>query len=108
MSKSRARYLSELIEPTGEVDTTYNVFTANATLVSNSRNIVNSASDLTMTLPASPDAGDRIIVSNQGTGVVTLDRNGNNILSTAEDGTLNTGTSTEIVYIDATIGWSEL
>lgn len=62
----------------------------------------------TVTLPASPSAGDTVIISNVGTGVITVGRNGSNINSAAEDGTLNADASTQLVYVDATIGWKEL
>ena len=84
------------------------VYTSNQTLTAGTSSVVNSASNLTMTLPASPAVGDTLVISNQGTGTVTVGRNGNNIKSLAEDGTLNAGTSTQLVYVDATIGWGEL
>ena len=84
------------------------VYTSNQTLTVGTASIVNSASDLTMTLPSTPSVGDSLIISNQGTGTVTVARNGNNILSLAEDGTLPAGSSTQLVYIDVTIGWGQL
>lgn len=84
------------------------IYTTSQTLTAGTQSVVNSASATTMTLPASPAAGDTLIISNQGTGTVTVGRNGNNIKSLAEDGTLNAGTSTQLVYVDATIGWGEL
>lgn len=84
------------------------VYTANQTLTVGTASIVNSASNLTMTLPSTPSVGDSLIISNQGTGTVTVDRNGNNIKSLAENGTLNAGSSTQLVYVDATIGWGEV
>ena len=84
------------------------IYTTNQTLKAGTLSVVNSASDLTMTLPASPAAGDTLTIRNSGTGTVTVGRNGSNILSLAEDGTLNAGTSTQLVYVDATIGWDQL
>jgi hypothetical protein len=84
------------------------IYTTNQTLKAGTVSVVNSASDLTMTLPASPVAGDTLTIRNSGTGTVTVGRNGSNILSLAEDGTLNAGTSTQLVYVDATIGWDQL
>ncbi len=86
----------------------FNIYTTNQTLKAGTVSVVNSASDLTMTLPASPVAGDTLTIRNSGTGTVTVGRNGSNILSLAEDGTLNAGTSTQLVYVDATIGWDQL
>lgn len=90
---------------------TYNdwqIKTANYTCVADDQIIVNSAGTTTMTLPASPTAGDSVVISNQGAGVCTVGRNGSNIKSLAEDGTLNSGNSTQLVYVDGTIGWGEL
>jgi len=39
---------------------------------------------------------------------VTVARNGSNIDSTAEDGTLNAGSSVQLVYAGSTIGWHSL
>jgi hypothetical protein len=86
----------------------FDVYTTNQTLEAGTVSTVNSASDLTMTLPASPVAGDTLTIRNSGTGTVTVGRNGSNILSLAEDGTLSAGTSTQLVYVDATIGWDQL
>lgn len=62
----------------------------------------------TVTLPATPSVGDTVVIANVGAGVVTVGRNGSNINSLAEDGTLNADTSTQLVYIDGTIGWKEI
>ena len=40
--------------------------------------------------------------------VVTIGRNSSNINSTADDGELTTGLSTQLVYVDGTIGWKEV
>ena len=62
----------------------------------------------TITLPASPSAGDTVILSNAGAALVTIGRNSSNINSAAADGTLPTGNSTQLVYVDATVGWFEV
>ena len=82
--------------------------TANYTMVSGDQIIVNKTTALTMTLPASPSAGDVVTVKATGGGTVTIGRNSSNINSTAADGTLNNGFSTQLVYVDGTIGWLQL
>jgi len=63
--------------------------------------------NLTLTLPGSPDAGDSIKISNlSGVATCVVARNGNNIMATATDLTLdNAVASFELVYTDATNGW---
>lgn len=62
---------------------------------------------LTLTLPASPTAGQYIGVQNRsGTTTCVIARNGNNIMGTAEDMTvdvINAGFT--LYYIDSTQGW---
>jgi len=70
--------------------------------------IVNSGSAVTITLPASPTAGQTVVMKNRGAGLVTVGRNSSNIESTASDGSLGTGASTQLVYVDGTIGWEQL
>jgi hypothetical protein len=70
--------------------------------------IVNSSSAVTITLPASASAGNTVIVKATGGGTVTLGRNSQNINSTAADGTLSSGSSTQLVYVDGTIGFLEI
>ena len=70
------------------------------------RNYVLTAS-LTLTLPASPSPGDRVGVQNSSaTTTSIIARNGSNIMSLAENMTLdllNTGIT--LMYADATRGW---
>jgi hypothetical protein len=63
--------------------------------------------NLTLTLPVSPAAGDSIKISNlSGVATCVVARNGNNIMATAADLTLdNAVASFELVYTDATNGW---
>ena len=70
--------------------------------------IVNSGSAVTITLPASPSAGETVVLKNRGAGLVTVGRNSSNINSTASDGSLATAASTQLVYVDGTIGWEQL
>jgi hypothetical protein len=62
---------------------------------------------LTLTLPASPTAGDTISVSNlSATTTAIIARNGNKIMNLAEDLTidrLNAGI--ELTYTNVTYGW---
>ena len=70
--------------------------------------IINSASAFTVTLPAG-SAGNTVIICNAGAGAVTVGRNGSQkINSAAEDGTLAQGASSQLVYVDDTIGWFEI
>jgi hypothetical protein len=62
---------------------------------------------LTLTLPASPEVGDSIKISNRsGTTTCVLGRNGNNIMGSASDLTLDTASASfELIYSGATQGW---
>src|SRR5210317_1602977 len=90
-------------------DTT--VKTASFTGVAGVGYFVNTTSGaITVTLPASPDAGAVIAVKDYAktfdTNNVTLARNGSNIGGQAVDATLSTeGLAVTLVYVDATQGW---
>jgi len=84
------------------------VKTADYTAVTRDQIIVNSASARTITLPASPAAGNVVFIKNAGTGAVTVGRNGSKINSQTQDGTLAADAGATLVYVDATIGWKEL
>lgn len=62
---------------------------------------------ITLTLPASPTAGDRVsVVNRSGTATPVIGRNGQNIMGLAEDMTLdNSNAAITLVYADATRGW---
>jgi hypothetical protein len=62
---------------------------------------------LTLTLPASPAAGNWVAVQNSsGTATAVIDRNSSNIMSLAENMTIdNTTASFTLVYADSTRGW---
>lgn len=76
------------------------------TTASNGTAYVLTAS-LTLTLPATPAAGDCVFVHDtSGSGTCVIGRGGENIMSAAEDMTLNTGYPyLWLVYADATRGW---
>jgi len=78
---------------------------------SNRDYVVATAGGITITLPASPSAGDTVVVKD-GTGAAattsfTVARNGENIASSATDLTFDKNFA-EIVmtYVDASIGWT--
>jgi len=78
------------------------------TAVTRDQLIVNSSSTVTITLPASPSAGNVVFIKNAGTGAVTVGRNGSKINSTTDDGSLAADAGATLVFVDATIGWKEL
>jgi len=90
-------------------DTT--VKTSGFTAVSGVGYFVNTTSGaITVTLPASPSAGDVVAVKDYAntfdTNNVTLARNGSNIGGSAIDATLSIeGLAVTLVYVDATKGW---
>jgi len=85
--------------------------TSNFTAVSGNGYFVDTTSGaITVTLPASPSAGDVIAFKDYAntfdTNNVTLARNGSNIGGQAYDATLSTeGLAVTLVYVDATKGW---
>lgn len=66
-----------------------------------------ATASLTLTLPASPTAGDVIGFSNQSnTYTCVIGANGKNIMSSAQDLKVNISpTSFQLQYVDATRGW---
>jgi len=70
--------------------------------------IVNSASAVTITLPASASAGNTVIIKVTGGGTVTVGRNSQKINSTAADGTILSGSATQLVFVDSTVGFLEI
>jgi len=86
----------------------WEIKTGNATAEAGDQFIVNSSSATTITLPASSSAGDTVIIKATGGGTVTIGRNSQNINSTAADGTLLSGSSVQLVYVDGTIGFLEV
>ena len=86
---------------------TTNVITSNTTATKGNHYYINGAT-LTLTLPASPSVGDEVRLSEvAGNTDCILARNGSNIMSTAEDLTLDTAyVVLSVRYVDATIGWA--
>ena len=84
------------------------VLTTTATLASGGQYICNSATAFTVTLPASPTIGDTVIICNAAAGLVTVDRNGENINSASVNNTLPNGNSTQLVYTSSAIGWFQV
>ena len=85
----------------------YNVSVISTSSLASKNTLYVLKGDLTLTLPSSPDAGDSIKISNlSGVATCIIARNGNNIMATAADLTLdNAVASFELVYTDATNGW---
>ena len=87
------------------------VVTSNTTMVSGKGYFVNTTSSaITMTLPASPSAGDYVAIKDYAatfqTNNLTIARNGSNIQGAANDSTIDTTrASVVLVYADSTKGW---
>ena len=99
---------SKLAAGAGGAFNDFAIKTGAYTAVTRDQLIVNSSSAVTITLPASPSAGNVVFIKNAGTGTVTVGRNGSNINSTADDGSLAADAGATLVYVDSTIGWKEL
>ena len=86
----------------------FEILTSNKSMEASGQYVSNSSSTLTHTLPSGV-AGATIILSNVGSGAVTVARTSSQkIDSAAEDGTLNQGASVQFVYVNDTIGWHTL
>ena len=96
---------------TGTVDWDTTAKTASFTAVSGNGYFVNTTSGaITVTLPASPSAGDIVAVADYAgtaaTNNITIGRNGSNIEGAAGNGVIdNNRDSITLVYVDATQGW---
>ena len=99
---------SKLAAGAGGAFNDFAIKTTAYTAVTRDQLIVNSGSAVTITLPASPAAGNVVFIKNAGTGVVTVGRNGSKINSTADDGSLAADAGATLVYVDSTIGWKEI
>ena len=92
------------------VFSTPQIVNANYSTTSGKFLVVDTAG-ITITLPATPTAGDYVVVKD-GTGAAatssfTIARNGSNIASSGTDLTFNKNfAEITMTYIDGTIGWS--
>ncbi|OUW83691.1 MAG: hypothetical protein CBD78_00055 [Candidatus Thioglobus sp. TMED218] len=77
-------------------------------VVSGDQLYVTGSVAVTLTLPSSPSEGDTVVIKNSSTAVVTVDRNGSNIMSLAENGTINADGATQLIFANSTIGWDQL
>jgi len=99
---------------TGTVDWDTTAKTASFTAVSGNGYFVNTTSGaITVTLPATPSAGDIVSIADYTntfqTNNVTVARNGSNIGGVAADAFLSTeGQSVTFVYVDGTEGWKNV
>tara|TARA_R110001606_G_scaffold369092_1_gene525020 strand:- start:13 stop:732 length:720 start_codon:yes stop_codon:yes gene_type:complete len=92
---------------TGAVSTNYDaqVISTNTNALKNTVYVLTA--DLTLTLPASPVAGDSIKISNQSAvATCIIARNGSNIMGLALDLTLDDPTKNfELIFTNAAKGW---
>jgi len=99
---------------TGTVDWDTTAKTASFTAVSGNGYFVNTTSGaITVTLPASPSAGDIVSIADYTntfqTNAVTVNRNSEPIGGVASDAILSTeGQSVTFIYVDATEGWKNV
>ena len=99
---------------TGTVDWDTTAKTASFTAVSGNGYFVNTTSGaITMTLPASPSAGDIVAFKDYAgtfvTNNLTIARNGSNLDGNAGDKAIDTNnTSMSLVYVDGTQGWKSV
>jgi hypothetical protein len=99
---------------TGTVDWCTTIKTAPFTAVNGDGFFVNTTSGaITVTLPATPTAGDIISLKDYGstwqTNNVTLCNNGNKINGVCSTASLITqGQSVTLIYVDATKGWQDI
>ena len=79
---------------------------ASGTTLSPGELFVSTAATQTVTLPASPVAGDTVRIGVQDFTDTVVARNGENIMSTAENLTIDSANVTiTLTYINSTIGW---
>lgn len=80
------------------------VISTNTTTASGGTYVLTAS--LTVTLPATPTAGALVnIINRSGVNTCILARNGQNLMGLAEDMTLDSSGSLELVFSDSTRGW---
>ena len=100
----------DALESGGTLD--WQIKTAAHTAADGEKLLVDTTSAaVTITLPATPSAGDEVIVRDakrtSETNAITVGRNGSNIGGLAEDMTIQiNGIQAHLVYVDAGHGWS--
>ena len=99
---------------TGEVSWDTTVKTSDFTATSGIGYFVNAASGaITVTLPASPSAGNVVAVSDYNgsaeTNTITIARNSSNINGSASNISITkNNTAVQLVYVDSTTGWQNV
>jgi hypothetical protein len=82
------------------------VVTATSLTAAVNTHIYVSAATQTITLPASPSLGQRVLITVGDFVDTVVGRNGSNIMSLAEDLTMDTAyLSIQFIYTDSTRGW---
>ena len=89
---------------------TWSKITGNTTAVAGNGYAAIAVANLTLTLPATPSAGDEVwfvdAANKATTYTLTIARNGENIESVAQDLVANAdGAGFGLVYVDSTVGW---
>lgn len=92
---------------TKQKEFTPTVVTGNATATKDTRVILNGSA-ITLTLPASPSAGDTVAITEiGGNNNCIIGRNGSNIMSLGEDMTVDAAYAAfQLQYVNSTIGWA--
>ena len=88
----------------------WTIVTADGTTASSGDQIIcnHASTAFTVTLPSSPSPGNTVVFKNVGVATVTIGRNSKDIDSVAEDGTLLTDASVQLVFVNDTFGWVSL
>lgn len=95
----------DIVISSGAVSDTVSIISTNTTAVRYTTYVCTAT--LTLTLPASPTAGDWVQVSNRSTvATIVVGRNAQNIMGLAEDMTINIlNVGFKLIFADATRGW---
>jgi len=82
------------------------VSTASSVTAIKNTHVYVSVAGQTITLPASPSVGDRLLVTVGNFADTVVGRNGSNIMSSATDFTMDSAyLSIQFLYVDTTRGW---